>query len=94
MLKRFGVEYSLRTQSNEELSYDVKVPFELETEPVTNAILCSTRSGKIAVDWGDDEGQEGVSTGAPAVKLIMQPDDGLTPLMKAIQPRQDVASTW
>jgi uncharacterized membrane protein YhiD involved in acid resistance len=53
ILKRFGVEYSLRTQSNEELSYDVKVPNELETEPVTNAILLLDGSGKIAVNWGD-----------------------------------------
>jgi hypothetical protein len=47
------VEHSLRTQSNDELSYDVKVPFELETERVTNAILKLDPSGKIAVEWDE-----------------------------------------
>lgn len=50
-LTKFRVDYSLRTQSNEELSYDVKVPFELETERVTNAILKLDPSGKVAVEW-------------------------------------------
>jgi uncharacterized membrane protein YhiD involved in acid resistance len=52
-LTKFRVEHSLRTQSNDELSYDVKVPFELETERVTNAILKLDPSGKIAVEWDE-----------------------------------------
>jgi hypothetical protein len=52
-LTKFRVEHSLRTQSNDELSYDVKVPFELETERVTNAILKLDPSGKVAVEWDE-----------------------------------------
>jgi uncharacterized membrane protein YhiD involved in acid resistance len=51
VLRRFKVEYSLRTQSNEALSYDVKVPYGLATERVTNAILKLDPKGKIAVEW-------------------------------------------
>jgi uncharacterized membrane protein YhiD involved in acid resistance len=51
VLRRFKVEYSLRTQSNEALSYDVKVPYGLPTERVTNAILKLDPKGKIAVEW-------------------------------------------
>ncbi len=51
VLKRFNAEWSLRTQSKEELSYDVKVPFEVETDRVTNAILKLEPAGKIAVEW-------------------------------------------
>jgi uncharacterized membrane protein YhiD involved in acid resistance len=51
VLRRFRVEHSLRTQSDQELSYDVKVPFETDTESVTNAILTLRPSGKIAVVW-------------------------------------------
>lgn len=58
VLTRFRVEHSLRTQSNDELCYDVKVPFGLETEPVTNAILKLDPSGKIAVVWEDKKAKK------------------------------------
>jgi uncharacterized membrane protein YhiD involved in acid resistance len=58
VLTRFGLEYSLRTQSNAELSYDIKVPFELETELVTSAILLLDKDGKIAVEWGEAKGKK------------------------------------
>jgi uncharacterized membrane protein YhiD involved in acid resistance len=50
-LKRFKIDNSLRSQSNDELSYDVKVPFELETERVTNAILKLEPTDTFAVVW-------------------------------------------
>ncbi len=53
ILERFQMEYSLRTASNEELAYDVKVPFELETDRVTNAILKLGPEDKEAVSWDE-----------------------------------------
>jgi uncharacterized membrane protein YhiD involved in acid resistance len=53
VLRRFKVDYSLRTQSQEALSYEVKVPYGLATDRVTNAILKLDPKGKIAVDWED-----------------------------------------
>jgi uncharacterized membrane protein YhiD involved in acid resistance len=51
VLRRFKVDYSLRTQSQEALSYEVKVPYGLATDRVTNAILKLDPKGKIAVVW-------------------------------------------
>jgi uncharacterized membrane protein YhiD involved in acid resistance len=51
VLRRFKVDYSLRTQSHEALPYEVKVPYGLATDRVTNAILKLDPKGKIAVDW-------------------------------------------
>jgi uncharacterized membrane protein YhiD involved in acid resistance len=51
VLRRFKVDYSLRAQSNEALSYNVQVPYALATERVTNAILKLDPKGKIAVEW-------------------------------------------
>jgi uncharacterized membrane protein YhiD involved in acid resistance len=51
ILERYGMEFSLRTASNEELAYDVKVPFEVETDRVTNAILKLGPEDHVAVSW-------------------------------------------
>ena len=51
VLRRFKVDYSLRTQSHEALSYEVQVPYGLATDRVTNAILKLDPKGKIAVVW-------------------------------------------
>ncbi len=58
VLTRFGLEYSLRTQSTDALSYDVKVPFELETERITSAILRLDDAGKLAVEWSETRGSK------------------------------------
>lgn len=53
LMRRFRVEFELRTASDEELCYDVKVPLEMETEPITDAILALDPDGKGAVNWGE-----------------------------------------
>lgn len=58
VLRRFRVEHSLRSQSSQELSYDVKVPFELDTESVTNAVLNLGPAGKIAVVWEEKKAKK------------------------------------
>lgn len=51
ILRRFNLEFELRTSSDEEVSYDVAVPLEVRTDRVTNAILRLDRDGHAAVDW-------------------------------------------
>jgi uncharacterized membrane protein YhiD involved in acid resistance len=53
ILRRHRIDYELRTTSDDELCYNVKVPLELETEPVTDAILALDPGGHGAVNWGD-----------------------------------------
>jgi len=51
VLARYRIEHSLRTQSDEALSYEVKVPLEIETDRVTNAILKLDTTAGTAVEW-------------------------------------------
>jgi uncharacterized membrane protein YhiD involved in acid resistance len=51
ILERFRMKYSLRTASSEELAYDVTVPFEVETDRVTNAVLKLGPEEEVAVSW-------------------------------------------
>ena len=51
VLTRYRIEHSLRTQSDEALSYEVKVPLEIETDRVTNAILKLDTTAGTSVDW-------------------------------------------
>ena len=53
ILRRYNLEFELRTSSDEEVSYDVAVPLEVKTDRVTNAILRLDRDGHAAVDWTD-----------------------------------------
>ena len=53
LLGRFHIEYSLRTQADDALSYDVKVPYEVETDRVTNAILRLDTTDGTTVEWSD-----------------------------------------
>jgi hypothetical protein len=54
VLERFGLEYELRTTSPEMIVYRVKVPFEVETENVTNSILAFDRNTPPTVKWDDN----------------------------------------
>ena len=53
VLERFNLEYELRTTSPEKIVYHVKVPFEVETETVTNAILALDKKTPPTVKWDD-----------------------------------------
>jgi uncharacterized membrane protein YhiD involved in acid resistance len=52
-LHRFGSEFELRTSSDEEVSYDVQVPLEVQTDRVSNSILRLDPEGHAAVEWTD-----------------------------------------
>jgi uncharacterized membrane protein YhiD involved in acid resistance len=53
VLMRYRIEHSLRTQADDELSYDVQVPYEIETDRVTNAILRLDTTDGATVEWAD-----------------------------------------
>lgn len=53
ILDRYELKYELRTSSDEEVCYDVKVPHEVQTDDVSNAILKLDPAGHASVDWSE-----------------------------------------
>jgi hypothetical protein len=53
ILARYKLTFELRTSSDEEVCYDVLVPFEVQTDRVSNTILRLDRNGHAAVDWAE-----------------------------------------
>ena len=53
ILTRFGLEFELRSSSDEEVCYDVQVPLDVQTDQVTNALLRLDTDGHAAVDWAE-----------------------------------------
>lgn len=51
ILNRYNLPFELRTSSDEEVCYDVEVPFEVQTDRVSNTILRLDREGHAAVEW-------------------------------------------
>jgi uncharacterized membrane protein YhiD involved in acid resistance len=52
-LERHQVDFDLRTASEDELSYDVQVPFEAELDRITDSLLNADRKTQVAVDWDE-----------------------------------------
>ena len=55
ILRRYKSEFELRTSSDEEVSYDVQVPLEVQTDRVSNSILGLDPEGRTAVEWSDQK---------------------------------------
>jgi uncharacterized membrane protein YhiD involved in acid resistance len=53
ILQRYKLDFELRTSSDEEVCYDVQVPFEVQTDRISNTILSLDREGHAAVDWSE-----------------------------------------
>ena len=53
VLTRYRCKYEIRASSDEEVSYDVNVPLDIQTDRVTNALLKLDPEGHAAVDWAD-----------------------------------------
>ena len=51
LLRRSGVRYELRTTTSEELSYEVKLPYDRRTDRLSNAILQLDATNSTAVEW-------------------------------------------
>jgi uncharacterized membrane protein YhiD involved in acid resistance len=53
ILRRFKLQYELRASADAELCYEVSVPFDVERDRVTDAILRIDPEGHAAVDWSE-----------------------------------------
>ena len=53
ILRRYQLSFELRTSSDEEVCYDVQVPFETQTDRISNTILRLDREGHAAVEWSE-----------------------------------------
>jgi uncharacterized membrane protein YhiD involved in acid resistance len=53
ILKRFEVEYELRSSADDQVSYEVVLPFDTDRDRVTNAILKLDRDGHTSVEWNE-----------------------------------------
>jgi hypothetical protein len=53
ILSRFELPYELRASADEELCYELVVPFDVERDRVTNAILRLDPKGHAAVEWSE-----------------------------------------
>jgi uncharacterized membrane protein YhiD involved in acid resistance len=51
ILTRFDLGFDLRTSSDEEVCYEVRVPLDAQLEEVSDALLRLDPAGHIAVDW-------------------------------------------
>lgn len=53
ILRRFGLNYELRASADAEICYEVAMPFDVERDRVTDAILRLDPEGHAAVDWSE-----------------------------------------
>jgi uncharacterized membrane protein YhiD involved in acid resistance len=53
ILRRYHVEFELRSSSDVEVCYEVHVPLELQKDRVSNALLKLDPQGHAAVEWAD-----------------------------------------
>src|SRR5262245_238660 len=58
LLTRFKLEHELRTAAENELAYDVQVPFERDTDVVTNNILKLDPKKPPAVEWSEKKAKK------------------------------------
>jgi uncharacterized membrane protein YhiD involved in acid resistance len=53
LMRKTGIDFELRTASQDELTYSVRVPLSKKTDRLTNAILALGDRNSMAVDWTD-----------------------------------------
>jgi uncharacterized membrane protein YhiD involved in acid resistance len=53
VLRRYRIDFELRSSADDEVSYDARVPLELPRDRVTNAILKLDPEGHAAVEWSE-----------------------------------------
>ena len=59
ILRRYSLKFELRTSSDEEVCYDVQVPFELKTDRVSNTLLRLDPGGHASVEWTEKKKTKG-----------------------------------
>jgi hypothetical protein len=60
ILKRAGAEYELRSVSEEELAFEVRLPFKRRTDKISTAIVALDSSNEIAVEWKEKKAKASV----------------------------------
>jgi uncharacterized membrane protein YhiD involved in acid resistance len=53
ILRRYRLQFELRTSSDEEVCYDVQVPLTVQTDRVSDSILKLDPEGHAAVEWSE-----------------------------------------
>jgi uncharacterized membrane protein YhiD involved in acid resistance len=53
ILNRYGLDFELRSSSDEEVCYDVRVPHDVQTDEITNSLLRLDPDGHAAVEWAE-----------------------------------------
>jgi uncharacterized membrane protein YhiD involved in acid resistance len=53
ILHRYRLEFELRTSSDAEVCYDVQVPFDVQTDRISNTILRLDKEGHAGVEWSE-----------------------------------------
>jgi uncharacterized membrane protein YhiD involved in acid resistance len=59
ILRRYNAKFELRTSSDQEVCYDVRVPLELRIDRVTNSILKLDPEGHGSVEWAEKKQAKG-----------------------------------
>lgn len=57
LLRRNGIKFELRTASQDDLTYSVRLPLTKKTDRLTNAILALGNKDEMTVDWSDKKKQ-------------------------------------
>jgi uncharacterized membrane protein YhiD involved in acid resistance len=53
LLRRHRAHFDLRSISGEQISYEVRLPFDSTTEKLSDAIVSLGENGKVAVEWDE-----------------------------------------
>jgi uncharacterized membrane protein YhiD involved in acid resistance len=53
ILRRFHLKWELRTLSDEQLSYDVRIPLAVKTDAISNAIASLDAGKNLKVSWDE-----------------------------------------
>ena len=53
VLKKYNVDFTVLTSSDEEVSYEMQVPLELDRDRITNAMLKLDPEGHATVVWNE-----------------------------------------
>ena len=58
ILSRYRIQHELRTLADDELSYSVDVPYDLQTDEVSTAIAAVNGKAKITVEWDEKKAKD------------------------------------
>ena len=59
VLREFGLRYELRASAAEEIEYELKLPWGMRTDRVSNAILRLDKDKETAVEWDEKKKKNG-----------------------------------